>query len=95
MANISNKHPSETGCMPVGNYAFVNGLKLYYEIHGTGRPLILQHGGLGTSSIFGEVLPWLAQSCQAIAVDQKGHGRVNDAGFMTSYPALWVAEDAT
>ena len=36
-----------------GHYADVNGIKLYYEIHGTGRPLILLHGGLGAIEMFG------------------------------------------
>ena len=61
-----------------GSYASVNGLALYYEVHGAGRPLILLHGGLGTASMFGEVLPLLAQSCQVIAVDLQGHGRTAD-----------------
>jgi pimeloyl-ACP methyl ester carboxylesterase len=36
-------------------YADVNGIKLYYEIHGTGRPLILLHGGLGAIEMFGSL----------------------------------------
>ena len=62
----------------MGSYADVNGLNMYYEIHGAGRPLILLHGGLGTSSMFGEVLPMLAQSYQVIAVELQGHGRTAD-----------------
>ena len=38
-------------------YAPVNGLNLYYEIHGTGEPLILLHGGLAATEMFGEVMP--------------------------------------
>jgi len=45
----------------VGKYADVNGTKLYYEIHGTGRPLILLHGGLGAIEMFGPNLPALAK----------------------------------
>jgi pimeloyl-ACP methyl ester carboxylesterase len=45
----------------VGNYASVNGLNLYYEIHGSGAPLVLLHGGVGSIEMFGEVLPLLAQ----------------------------------
>jgi pimeloyl-ACP methyl ester carboxylesterase len=59
-------------------YAPINGLNLYYEIHGTGQPLILLHGGLGLTSMFGEVLPLLAQNRQVIAVDLQGHGRTAD-----------------
>ena len=44
------------------SYAAVNGLNLYYEIHGAGpgEPLILLHGGLGATEMFGEVLPLLS-----------------------------------
>src|SRR5947199_6334402 len=57
-----------------GHYADVNGIKLYYEIHGTGRPLILLHGGLGAIEMFGPNLPALAKGRQVIAVDLQGHG---------------------
>ena len=39
-----------------GAYAEVNGINLYYETHGTGRPLILLHGGLGSGEMFGPIL---------------------------------------
>jgi pimeloyl-ACP methyl ester carboxylesterase len=61
-----------------GRYADVNGIKLYYEIHGSGRPLILLHGGLGSGEMFGPVLPLLAERHQVIAVDLQGHGRTAD-----------------
>jgi pimeloyl-ACP methyl ester carboxylesterase len=61
-----------------GRYADVNGIKLYYEIHGSGRPLILLHGGLGALEMFGPNLPALAQGRQVIAVDLQGHGRTAD-----------------
>ena len=61
-----------------GNYAEVNGLNLYYEIHGTGEPLILLHGGLGATEMFSDVLPGLAQDRQVIAVDLQAHGRTAD-----------------
>jgi len=43
------------------SYAEVNGINLYYETHGSGRPLILLHGGLGSGEMFGPVLPLLAE----------------------------------
>ena len=58
-----------------GKYADVNGINLYYETHGTGRPLILLHGGLGSGEMFGPILPTLAADRQVIAVDLQGHGR--------------------
>src|SRR3989442_4770439 len=61
-----------------GKYAKVNGLNVYYETHGAGRPLILLHGGLMSSETFGPVLPLLSEHHQAIARDLQGHGRTAD-----------------
>lgn len=61
-----------------GRYADVNGLHMYYEIHGSGRPLILLHGGLGSGEMFGPILPTLAEHHQVIPVDLQGHGRTAD-----------------
>jgi pimeloyl-ACP methyl ester carboxylesterase len=61
-----------------GQYADVNGINLYFETHGSGRPLILLHGGLGSGEMFGPVLPALAERHQVIAVDLQGHGRTAD-----------------
>lgn len=61
-----------------GKYAKINGLELYYETHGKGRPLILLHGGLGSTSMFGDNLKALAKHRQVIAVDLQGHGRTAD-----------------
>jgi pimeloyl-ACP methyl ester carboxylesterase len=52
-----------------------NGVNYYYEIHGTGEPLLLLHGGLGSCDMFGSVLPIFTKSRQVIAVDLYGHGR--------------------
>ena len=61
-----------------GQYAEVNGIKLYFETHGAGRPLILLHGGLGSGEMFGPILPQLAERHKVIAVDLQGHGRTAD-----------------
>ena len=61
-----------------GQYADVNGINLYYETHGSGRPLILLHGGLGSGEMFGPIIPTLAKDHQVIAVDLQGHGRTAD-----------------
>jgi pimeloyl-ACP methyl ester carboxylesterase len=61
-----------------GHYAEVNGINLYYETHGSGRPLILLHGGLGSGEMFGPILPALSERHQVIAVDLQGHGRTAD-----------------
>ena len=52
-----------------------NGVNYYYEIHGSGEPLLLLHGGLGSIGMFGPLLPALAANRQVIAVDLHGHGR--------------------
>jgi pimeloyl-ACP methyl ester carboxylesterase len=62
-----------------GNYVHVNGLDMYYEIHGEGQPLVLLHGAfsaIGTS--FGKILPGLATSRQVIAFELQGHGHTAD-----------------
>jgi pimeloyl-ACP methyl ester carboxylesterase len=61
-----------------GAYAEVNGINLYYELHGTGEPLVLLHGGLGASEMFGPALERLAEGHRVIAVDLQGHGRTAD-----------------
>ena len=62
----------------MGHYADVNGINLYYEMQGAGKPLILLHGGLGAIEMFGPNLPALAKGRQLIAVDLQGHGRTAD-----------------
>jgi pimeloyl-ACP methyl ester carboxylesterase len=61
-----------------GHYADVNGIKLYYEILGAGRPLILLHGGLGATGMFGPNLGAFARRHQVIGVDLQAHGRTAD-----------------
>src|SRR5689334_17031450 len=62
-----------------GSYASVNGLKMYYEIHGEGAPLVLIHGGGSTiQTTFGRVLPALAKNHKVIAVELQAHGHTAD-----------------
>ncbi len=61
-----------------GAYADVNGINLYYEAYGTGRPMILLHGGLGSGEMFGPILPHLSERHKVVAVDLQGHGRTAD-----------------
>src|SRR5256886_3695600 len=78
----TQNHPStpvESGYVPV------NGLEMYYEIHGSGRPLVpavplvLLHGNLSTiGTSFGKVLPELSSTRRIIAVEQQGHGHTAD-----------------
>jgi pimeloyl-ACP methyl ester carboxylesterase len=61
-----------------GGYASVNGLKMYYEIHGAGDPLVLLHGGVGGIGMFGPNLPQLSKTRKVIAVELQAHGRTAD-----------------
>ena len=76
------------GTSAQGQYADVNGLKMYYEIHGTGQPLVLLHGGLGGIIEFGQVLPALAKTRQIIAVELQGHGHTADIDRPLSYEQM-------
>jgi pimeloyl-ACP methyl ester carboxylesterase len=71
-----------------GAYAEVNGLSLYYEVHGEGEPLILLHGGVGAIEMFGEVLPLLARGRRVIGVDLQAHGRTADIDRPMTYEAM-------
>lgn len=68
-SSVSAPAPTKTGTLAV------NGLHYYYEIHGSGEPLLLLHGGLGSIDMFRPLLPALAERRQVIAVDLHGHGR--------------------
>jgi pimeloyl-ACP methyl ester carboxylesterase len=75
--------PAQTG------YAAVNGLNMYYEIHGAGQPLVLLHGAfsaIGTS--FGALLPELAKTRQVIAFELQAHGRTADIDRPMSLEAM-------
>jgi pimeloyl-ACP methyl ester carboxylesterase len=60
-------------------YADVNGVHLYVEVHGSGTPLVLLHGGMMTIDLsFGSLIPELARRHRVIAVELQGHGRTAD-----------------
>lgn len=62
-----------------GSYAAINGLNMYYEIHGHGSPLVLLHGGGSTiKSTFGHILPELTKTHRVIAVELQAHGHTLD-----------------
>jgi pimeloyl-ACP methyl ester carboxylesterase len=67
--------PAVTG---IGDYADVNGLHLYFERHGSGRPMVLLHGGLGSGEMFGPIMPTLTAHHEVILPDLQGHGRTAD-----------------
>jgi pimeloyl-ACP methyl ester carboxylesterase len=74
-----------------GSYAEVNGLKMYYEIHGTGLPLVVLHGAFMTIGAMGAIVAALAEARQVIAVELQGHGRTADVDRPFSYEQM--AED--
>jgi pimeloyl-ACP methyl ester carboxylesterase len=76
---------AETGA---GGHARVNGLNMYYEIHGTGRPLVLLHGAYMTIDAMGAVIPGLAGIRRVIAVELQGHGRTADVDRPLSYEQM-------
>lgn len=74
---------------PAGRYAMVNDLKMYYEVHGTGRPLVLLHGGVSNiQKDFGKLIPTLAKTRKVIALEQQGHGRTGDIDRPLTYEQM-------
>ncbi len=63
---------------PDSGYALVNGLRMYYEVRGSGPPLVLLHGGLGAIEMYAPLLPALSANHRVIAVDLQAHGRTAD-----------------
>ena len=67
-------------------YAPVNGIHMYYEIHGSGAPLVLIHGGGSTiTTSFGRMLPLLSHNRQVIAVELQAHGHTSDRDAPESF----------
>ena len=77
-----------TGTTPQTGYAPVNGLEMYYEIHGSGEPLVLLHGAFYTIEMWGPILASLAETHQVIAVEFQGHGHTADIDRPFSYEQL-------
>jgi len=71
-----------------GRYASVNGLEMYYEIHGTGQPLVVLHGAYMTIESMGEIVSSLAETRQVIAVELQGHGRTADVDRPLAYEQM-------
>ena len=76
-------------------YAPVNGLKMYYEVHGTGKPLVLLHGAFNTINMaFGQLIPGLSKDRQVIAVELQGHGHTADIDRPFSFESMADDVDA-
>ena len=77
-----------TDADPQAGYAPVNGLEMYYEVHGTGQPLVVLHGAYMTIGTMGEVVPGLAEARRVIAVELQGHGRTADVVRPLTYEQM-------
>ena len=74
---------------PQTGYAPVNGLRMYYEIHGKGQPVVLLHGSFMTiTTNWPEMIARLSKTRQVIAVEMQGHGRTADIERDFSYENL-------
>jgi pimeloyl-ACP methyl ester carboxylesterase len=62
----------------VGKFYDVRGIKMYTEVYGSGKPVLLLHGNGGNMSSFGRIIPVLAEKYKVIAVDSRAHGRTVD-----------------
>src|SRR5437868_10212016 len=74
---------------PTSGYAPVNGLKMYYEIHGSGEPVVLLHGAF--MAITDDWRAWigeLSKTRKVIAVEMQGHGRTADINRDLTYENL-------
>jgi pimeloyl-ACP methyl ester carboxylesterase len=82
LASQSTK-PADSG------YADVNGLKLYYEVYGKGKPIVLLHGSyMNIPMNWTHAIPLLARSRQVIVAEMQGHGRTRDVPREFSYQAM-------
>ena len=70
------------------SYADVNGVRMYYEEHGSGRPVILLHGGLAAGDMYAPILPVLAKDRRVITVDLQAHGHTPDVDRPLRYETL-------
>jgi len=86
-ATPSSEGDSVTDAATTG-YAPVNGLQMYYEIHGEGEPLVLLHGAYATIDLWGPILTTLAESHQVIAVELQAHGHTADIDRPIRYETM-------
>ncbi|MCI0564873.1 MAG: hypothetical protein MN733_40925, partial [Nitrososphaera sp.] len=72
----------------VGKYADVNGIHMYYEVSGSGDPMIVLHGSYMNIPSMGKIIPVLAKTHKVYALELQGHGRTNDIDRPITYPNL-------
>jgi pimeloyl-ACP methyl ester carboxylesterase len=82
-SNAQQAKPSGSG------YAPVNGIKVYYEVYGQGRPIVLLHGAFMTIDMnWGQLIPELSKTRKVIAIELQGHGHTQFSDRKLSFPAL-------
>ncbi len=85
-ASINAQQPKT---LKSSGYAPVNGLKLYYEVHGEGQPILLLHGAYMTIGLnWNQLLPELSKTRKVIVVEMQGHGHTADTERPFAYPTL-------
>ena len=88
-SSYAQQKPAVPKTLKSSGYAPVNGLKMYYEIHGDGKPLVLLHGSYMTIDLnFAQLIPELAKKHKVIALEMQGHGRTGDIDRPYSYTSL-------
>ena len=80
--------PALAASQVIGRTAEVNGMQMYYEISGTGDPLVVLHGAYMNIPSMGEIVPRLAQTHRVYAIEFQGHGRTTDIDRPITYPNL-------
>ncbi len=89
VAQTGINHTNKLKSLKTSGIAPVNGVKMYYEIHGEGKPIVLLHGSyMSIDMNWTEIIPELAKTHQVIAVEMQGHGRTADIPRKPSYTAL-------
>ena len=90
----TKENPIATVGVVKSGYVLVNGLNMYYEIQGIGRPLVLIHGGMCTiGTCFGKIRTLLAENWETVAVEMQGHGHTADVDRPLTFEQL--AEDTS
>ncbi|MBY8825222.1 alpha/beta fold hydrolase [Sphingomonas colocasiae] len=86
---LSATAPAQAQPAPGGRYEQIGPLRLYYEVHGQGKPLLILHGGGSTiETSFGAVLPMLAARRRVIAPEQQAHGHTADIDRPLSFSRM-------
>jgi pimeloyl-ACP methyl ester carboxylesterase len=91
--NDSAKPPKAVAGQPAkpaeSGYADVNGLKMYYEVYGEGKPIVLLHGSYMTIPLnWSHIIPLLAGNRKVIVAEMQGHGRTRDIPREFSYEGM-------